>query len=123
MEKETAEAVGRAVAENPGLVAAAFGTVMTVFGWLGNKVYRSIGHRINNNTQAISALSSVVAQKADAKVVDRVLENQAILFTQQREDRELFVGRLTKISDDMHGAHERLLAALGERPTREELAK
>lgn len=123
MEKETAEIAGQAAkaAADSGLLGWIGGIIVGAFAWLLNRYHRSIGHRINNNSAAIGALSGVVALKADSKVVDRMLENQATIFTQQRQDRELFVGRLTQISDDIHKSHAHLIEEVGDRPTRDEV--
>lgn len=123
MEKETAEAI----VTNPGLIATIGGAVVTVFGWLANKFYRSIGHRINNAQQAAASATTLAVDlsrtKADNSDLERVLENQATLFTQQREDKDQILGEIRNLSNTIHTQHANVLRELGVRPTREELAQ
>lgn len=123
MEKESAEALGRAVAENPGLIAVAGGAVLTLFGWLGKRLYGNLGHRITAASQAAVAATSAVALVEDRRRQDTTALHAKLDGHIERDIdmHGLVLGAMREQTDKLGDIHASLERALGERPTREEV--
>lgn len=123
MEKESAEALGRAVVENPGLIAVAGGAVLTLFGWLGKRLYGNIGHRISAASQAATAATVAVALVEDRRRADTIALHAKLDGHIERDIDmhgqvlEAMREQTSKLGD----IHSSIQQALGERPTRDEV--
>jgi low affinity Fe/Cu permease len=123
MEKETAEAVGRAVADNPGLIGGGIAFIAAIFGWLLRMLYRAIGHRITAASQAASsaaatALAVEERRRNDIKDVHEKLDGHIARDIDMHEQVLGAMHAQTSKLGDIHAAIEK---ALGERPTRDEV--
>lgn len=121
MEKETADVV----VTNTGLFTTASGLVIALMGWLANKVFRSIGHRITDvhgiASNAVEACALLEKNKADNTEVQRVLDNQATLFEQQRDDSQRTMAAISTLTTSFNNFAVNVERELGRRPTREEI--
>lgn len=125
MEKETAEAVGRAVAENPGMLAVAGGGVLTLLGWLGRRLFGNIGHRITAASQA-AASAAAAAAAADSRRRDDTIEIHRKLDGHIERDIDMHGQVLEQMREQTSALgriHVSLEHALGERPTRDEVIR
>lgn len=112
MEKETAEAVAKAVVENQGIVAAAFASVVGGIGWLWTKVYNSLGHRINNARQAATSANALAVKVGD---------NLVAHMQRDEEMHAKVLEAMTKQTEKLGDIHAALQRDLGDRPTRDEM--
>lgn len=123
MEKEAADVV----VSNPGVMTAVSGAVLAAMGWLSNKVYRSVGHRINNAhataSSAVDLCTKLQETKADKSALDRILSNQATLFDQQREDSQRTVDAITTLTNSFNTFAVHVEQEFGKRPTRDEISE
>ena len=106
-----------------GIAVALFGTAMTVL----------IGFVKSNNTK-IRNLEAILATKADNSRMEKLADNLATAFQQQREDKQTLIsemredkkeitGMLSLLSTQISAQHSTILTELGKRPTRDEVSE
>lgn len=108
---------------NGGLIGFFAAVVLGLLGWLGQRVYRGLGHAINNAKQD-AANASTLAEKADNQRREDVTAIHSKIDKHIEEDggvhRQLLqeATEQTRIMGQIHASLER---ALGDRPTRAEV--
>lgn len=108
---------------DPKVAAAGGGVLATAFGWLLNRLYRNIGHRISDASQAAAAATAAVALVEERRRNDTIalhgkldghIERDIEMHGQVLEAMREQTSKL----GDIHSSIEK---ALGDRPTRDEV--
>lgn len=123
MEPEVAEAAAKAAVTSPGVWAAIVAAAFGAFGWLSNRLFRGVGHRIATVEQTASNLSAIVELKADKVRVESIAGHLAEAFQQQREDSQRNFDAIAALTGSFHAFETKVTEELGKRPTREEIKR
>lgn len=70
----------------------------------------------------IDGIADELDGKASVDEMNRQRDNITEIFAQMKADRDQAMNLLRQVSDSVHQVHTTLVAELGKRPTREELA-
>lgn len=91
------------VSKDSGIVGVVFAAVIGAFGWLLNRMFRSIRHDINDAKQLAINAAALASIKADKQEVDRQRDNIAKIFDtfrlHEQADRDRHDELLTMITD------------------------
>lgn len=120
MEPEVAE-VAKVAATSPGVWAAIVATITAAFGWLINRVFRSLRHDINDAKQTATSASALALTKADKADVEGLRSTLQESFRQQRQDSQRTVDAIADLTGSFNAFAIHVEQEIGKRPTRDEL--
>jgi hypothetical protein len=108
-----------------GVLAALAAPVLAGAGWMVNKIWRGIGHRIANAEHAAAA-ASVAVEAVEARRREDVIALQKGFSEHIARDVDMHERLLEAMSDQtskLGEIHVSLTRALGDRPTRDEVVR
>lgn len=101
-------------------IAAYFAAALaSISGWAWRHTNSLVKEKADG--AAVVTLAAEVKEKADDRRVESVASRLEVAFANQREDNQRIFQQISKVADSHTAFTERVIEALGSRPTREEV--